>query len=234
MRHMLVLILCATVSSFLLPVLDDSLVPFNSFRLTSSSSSLLLFPKSIENFLLGQTEDATAVEQDPHKVLAEYPNLASGNDNIAQARVSILSYLLRWGRLLEEDESMTTPVFCGTAINEERNTTSFKISFRKAPRYMSYNEQKNLEKGKFPDRKGAKIDAWSPGGVELVFDVEGEGRQEAQHLLKLTAQRCDIDGDTVVKVRSEQTIVRRLNEAIRIWSKVREEIKKERNRDSAP
>jgi hypothetical protein len=98
---------------------------------------------------------------------------------------------------------------------------------------LSYNEQNNLEKGKFPDRKGAKIDTWSPGGVELVFvivaDNGGVKQQDENDVLQMVARRCDIDGDTIVKTRSEQTIVRRLNEAIRIWSKVRAEIQQERN-----
>ena len=39
--------------------------------------------------------------------------------------------------------------------------------------------------------------------------------------LQLVASRCGIDDDTVIKVASERTIIRRLEYAIRIWSKAR-------------
>jgi hypothetical protein len=95
---------------------------------------LRLFPKNIEAFLLGTTdacdEDTIKENDDPHKVLAEYQNLASGHQkDITQAQASLLSYLVRWARLLEKDESLTTPVLCGTSEDG-----GFNISFRKAPR----------------------------------------------------------------------------------------------------
>jgi hypothetical protein len=222
------------IDGFLLPVqLPSSALSHCQYAREARLPHLSLFPKNIEAFLLGATgasDEDIKENDDPHKVLAEYFNLASGHKkDIEQAHASLLSYLVRWARLLEKEESLTTPILCGTSEGGGLN-----ISFRKAPRYLSYKEQKNLEKGKFPDRKGAKIDAWSPGGVELVFVVVDDGKHEQQGNennveLQMVARRCDIDGDTIVKARSEQTIVRRLNEAIRIWSKVRAEIQQERN-----
>lgn len=48
---------------------------------------------------------------------------------------------------------------------------SMKLTFRPPKRYLSYKEQKSMEKGVLPDRKGAKVDAWSPGGVELLVSI---------------------------------------------------------------
>lgn len=107
-------------------------------------------------------------------------------------------------------------------------TSYVKISFQKTKRYLSRSEQKGLEKGQVPDRKGGRIDSWSPGGIMLILetvaaesDIKAESYKAARHELRLSAKRCDIDGDTVVKKSSERTIIRRLRDAIRIWNKMR-------------
>jgi hypothetical protein len=106
---------------------------------------------------------------------------------------------------------------------------SMTLKFRPPKRYLSYKEQKSMEKGVLPDRKGAKVDAWSPGGVLLLVHVIEQRNASATSIhnepswqLVLQARRCDIDGDTVIKYSSERAIVRRLKEAMRIWRKVRE------------
>ena len=107
---------------------------------------------------------------------------------------------------------------------------SMTLKFRPPKRYLSYKEQKRMEKGVLPDRKGAKVDAWSPGGVLLLVQVIqlqgppgfGVMTEDPIWQLLLQARRCDIDGDTVIKYSSERAIVRRLKEAVRIWVKVRE------------
>jgi len=120
-----------------------------------------------------------------------------------------------------------------------QKTTGVKLSFRKTKRYLSRNEQRGLEKGVVPDRKGAKIDLWSPGGILLIVETlvpssdrcnsttktghmeDTKSAGDENHRLQLSVKRCDIDGDTVVKVSSENTIVRRLKEAVQIWSNMR-------------
>lgn len=157
----------------------------------------------------------------------------------------------------EGPEKLPTPVFCTPFVpkpwagkdqdeiaklssNENNNdisiddrssvikTSYVKISFQKTKRYLSRSEQKGLEKGQVPDRKGGRIDSWSPGGIILILetvaaksDINAETFEAARHELRLGAKRCDIDGDTVVKKSSERTIIRRLRDAIRIWNKMR-------------
>lgn len=106
---------------------------------------------------------------------------------------------------------------------------SMTLKFRPPKRYLSYKEQKSMEKGVLPDRKGAKVDAWSPGGIQLLVTAleldkkEDQSKKETDCFqLKLEARRCDIDKDTVIKYSSERAIIRRLKEAIRIWIKVRQ------------
>lgn len=154
-------------------------------------------------------------------------------------------------------DKLTTPIFCSrfeaptsppqtgntnresmnhavlltpSAPREEEHivkTSGMKISFRKTKRYLSANEQRGLEKGRMPDRKGAKIDSGSPGGLALLVrtigpaPVDDPAQKAARQRLCLSVTRCDVDGDTVVKAASERTIVRRLKFAVRIWTNMR-------------
>ena len=133
----------------------------------------------------------------------------------------------------------------------EQQQRTMKLVFRPPKRYLSYKEQKSMEKGVLPDRKGAKVDAWSPGGVEITVtttttktttpmdrssrkqaptlhdnpigrhgaEAETEQQTEQRHKLGVVVRRCDIDGDTVIKKTTERAIVRRLEDALRIWKK---------------
>lgn len=112
-----------------------------------------------------------------------------------------------------------------------RSRCSMKLIFRPPKRYLSYKEQKSMEKGVLPDRKGAKVDAWSPGGVEIQVTMRSEveavlgtqtSRKTQRNILGVTARRCNIDGDTVIKKTSERAIVRRLENALRIWGKTQQ------------
>ena len=181
-------------------------------------------------------------------------------DDIAIAHNSLTAFLLEWGRILEKadgSEGLTTPIFCipfspkqppsnnqkivdvayeedvslsASCFEEVIKTSGVKISFRKTKRYLSKNEQRGLEKGQIPDRKGAKIDLWSPGGILLLIQTvscdpstiaTSENAERGGLQLRLLAKRCDIDGDTIVKTSSERTIIRRLHDAIRVWKKMR-------------
>lgn len=202
--------------------LVSSLVVTQKRRSEPCATTLHLLPKKLESFLLGTTDDNDIQEEeDPHKEIVRFPDLARGQEAAAQAQSSLMSYLRQWGKMLEEDDSLTTPVICGSASND-----GMKLSFQKKARYLSYSEQKDLEKGIVPDRKGAKAtDAWSPGGVELLPIITTTDQE-----LQLVVKRCDVDGDTMIKKRSEQTIARRLTEAVRIWQKVRDELQSEKSK----
>ena len=102
-------------------------------------------------------------------------------------------------------------------------TNSIRIMFRPPPRYLSYSEQRDLEKGTLPDRKGAKLDSKSPGGISIMIHTieRRKGSNDIYYELQLVASRCGIDDDTIIKVSSERTIIRRLKYAIRIWKNVR-------------
>ncbi|CAB9522120.1 expressed unknown protein [Seminavis robusta] len=200
--------------------------------------------------------DKDAVEEvDPRQELWAFPSLetASEKGKLDIARESLMNYLQLWARQLQDDpKGLTTPVVaqgfrnCNVTENIEGSTggstgtileaatadyqyASMKLIFRPPKRYLSYKEQRDMEKGVLPDRKGAKVDAWSPGGVELIVKMIPLGSSNdltsaapiPTWRLQLECRRCDIDADTIIKYSSERAIVRRLKEAVRIWEKVR-------------
>lgn len=181
---------------------------------------------------------------DPREILATFELATLSNDADAVAsHESITNYLQLWGRQLElkPDKGLTTPILTSDFENVTKRgyydadpptVTKFALPsevemalrFRPAKRYLSYKEQKGLEKGVLPDRKGGKVDAWSPGGIQLIVGLQtlAENDEGTKVSISLTAKRYEIDGDTVIKFASERAIIRRLKEAVRIWTKVRE------------
>jgi hypothetical protein len=180
--------------------------PIPPKRTSHSSTTLYGFFDRVESMLfLPSTGSETPRESmDPFLVLMEFPDLEEEEDT-STARESLERFLQLWARQLEDDpKGLATPIVVQD-FRANRNTPAIRSM-----------KQRGLEKGVLPDRKGAKVDAWSPGGVELVVSTNADTSR-----LALTARRCDMDGDTVIKQSSERAIVRRLKEAIRIWKKVR-------------
>ena len=194
-----------------------------------------------------KTDETNADIEDPRLLLAEWKNMweetiqLSENEEILNrnataaaiaAEESLANFLEVWARItLPNDKGLTTPVSptkfktnppeVNTTDIHYQTNNSMKLIFRPPKRYLSYKEQKGMEKnGVIPDRKGAKVDAWSPGGVEVeVTMTVTRFSNEEKSILSASARRCNIDGDTVIKKTSERAIVRRLENAIRIWKK---------------
>eukprot|EP00977_Amphora_coffeiformis_P030278 scaffold45806_cov237-Amphora_coffeaeformis.AAC.9 len=172
------------------------------------------------------------------------------DDDVETTRQSLVLFLHQWALQLAHDKNpqntgLATPItvqefkspllYTNNNNNNKRsdndhhhttnNTTlQMKIMFRPPPRYLSYNEQKSMEKGVLPDRKGGKLDSKSPGGIAISISTltakPGTTLQLNPTLLRLVVQRCGVDRDTIVKASSERAIVRRLKEALRIWQRV--------------
>ncbi len=184
-------------------------------------------------------EETVEIVEYDHDILKRNATAAA-----VAAEESLRNFLEVWAKItLPNDSGLTTPVsptkfkinnidhqevINGAYDNSEihyQTNSSMKLIFRPPKRYLSYKEQKSMEKnGVIPDRKGAKVDAWSPGGVEVevamtVTRDSSEAKSKEKSILGVTARRCNIDGDTVIKKTSERAIVRRLENAIRIWKK---------------
>jgi hypothetical protein len=216
---------------------EEVLATFDLRSFNNSSSGLNAAYSSLTNYLQLW---ARQLELQPDKGLTtpitatDFRNATSSSyaflDESSTSSTSVAEH--------EEDSSSMDPLIENHQPMVPPNV-SMTLKFRPPKRYLSYKEQKSMEKGVLPDRKGAKVDAWSPGGIQLLVTVlevpssslslsnqfnDGDDDDEAADRgfqLTLEARRCDIDGDTVIKYSSERAIIRRLKEAIRIWIKVR-------------
>eukprot|EP00586_Coscinodiscus_wailesii_P010485 CAMPEP_0172505272 /NCGR_PEP_ID=MMETSP1066-20121228/185065_1 /TAXON_ID=671091 /ORGANISM="Coscinodiscus wailesii, Strain CCMP2513" /LENGTH=242 /DNA_ID=CAMNT_0013281823 /DNA_START=276 /DNA_END=1004 /DNA_ORIENTATION=- len=218
------------------------------------------FLDRIENLLIGglfpddsQSKGRKGDDYSPTKILACHELFSSPDATEAtKAHDSLELYLRQWARMLQDDTDLTTPVLATSFLPKSPTTTgmetgdgedfeessagrmtAMKVMFRPRKRYMSYNEQKAMEKGVMPDRKGAKLDSLSPGGIEIAVETvvvlasenneEDFRQQKLRHDVRLVARRCGIDSDTVIKFTSERAVIRRMEGAMRVWRKMRAE-----------
>ena len=197
--------------------------PFPNARSSTKHLAMKLVLDTLEDMLF-PTTTTTREEVDPHKQFLQQDFAANDTDT---ARSSLVFFLNQWAMQLATDKPTNNGLSTPITVNEfkpllpfdDNNATTtttlqMKIMFRPPPRYLSYNEQKSMEKGVLPDRKGGKMDSKSPGGMAIVLTTTGD-------VLHLVVQRCGVDSDTVLKASSERAILRRLDEALRIWQKVR-------------
>ena len=55
------------------------------------------------------------------------------------------------------------------------------------------------------------------GGIEIL--VEEVSKKDGKFELRVRAKRCNMDDNTVIKEMSEETILKRLEEAVEAWEK---------------
>ena len=196
-----------------------------------------------------QEELATEIEiEESARLLSSTPSVMTSSTSTSIE--SLTNFLEVWSRIsLQNDKGLTTPVTSSkfkisskgdnnNNDNENIIMMTMKLIFRPPKRYLSYKEQKSMEKnGAIPDRKNAKVDAWSPGGVQIEIIATKLQQQQKQQqrtntrrstnkdkdtrgsTIGIILRRCDIDGDTIIKRTTERAIIRRLDDAIRIWKK---------------
>lgn len=179
---------------------------------------------ALEGILFPTTNGIYVAEDDPHKEFLQQEFVV--DENAERARQSLVFFLNQWSRQLAQDNPQNNGLATPITIHEfktlslhNNSTLQMRIMFRPPPRYLSYLEQKSMEKGVLPDRKGAKLDSKSPGGIAISLITT---TATTPSVLTFVAQRCGVDGDTVIKASSERAIIRRLDEALRIWKKVRD------------
>ena len=86
--------------------------------------------------------------------------------------------------------------------------------------YKSKDEERRLERQRptastSSSNQVTTMKQKKQGGVEIL--VEEVSSKDGVHHLRVRAKRCNMDNDTVVKEMSEETIVKNLEEAVRIW-----------------
>ena len=138
----------------------------------------------------------------------------------------LVEYVQGWADLLADTgKGLTTPVVAEPYINGiSRNCVAkqdgasllFK-STKTGKNYMSSKEEKQREQ-ETGGRGGSSTSAPSrrivrEGGVDVVVELVDDDSPK----LRVRARRCNYANDAVIKELSEQTIVKRLNEAVDVW-----------------
>ena len=135
------------------------------------SQTCLNIWNNLESLLFPEQE---IVQEDPRKILAQWQldeAVSNNEENLTSALSSLTHFLELWAKQLEGDKALATPITSSskfqetlpteTSTNATENASaihlSLKLIFRPPKRYLSYKEQKSMEKGVLPDRKGAKV-----------------------------------------------------------------------------
>lgn len=125
-------------------------------------------------------------------------------------------YLVEWSKMFTNGGiKLTTPVGVET-ISSDDNVRVRLIFKDTNTGYKNRNEES--ESGQYrkvtdETKTKKKEDKKKQGGVEiLVSNPPGAG-------LQVTASRCEVDDDTVIKEMSEETILLELQQAIEVWKR---------------
>jgi hypothetical protein len=117
---------------------------------------------------------------------------------------ALLEYVRQWAKLLE-GEKLTTPF---KVVTSDKGA---KILFTpKEATYKNKSEERAVEEGTADSETKKKPSM--QGGVEIrVEEKNGE--------VVITAKRCNMDEDTMIREMSEETIVDGLKKAMQVWTK---------------
>jgi hypothetical protein len=159
--------------------------------------------------------------------LAVYPKLASSDVKFN----SLSDYIQTWSQLFVTDPKgmrLTTPVqVLPTSLEQpdDKNVVAangVRLVFKStATGYQSKTEQdstggygykKPVNDNAEPATK--KKEEKKEGGVEILVEQLANGE------VRVTAKRCEIDENTMIKEMSEEAIVNELKKAIDAWKKV--------------
>jgi hypothetical protein len=179
-----------------------------------SSSSLFMFGK-----FFGGSDD-----QDGE--LALYPNLATSKTNADDVKFKGLSdYIQTWSNLFETDPKgmgLTTKIkLLPSMVDPDGEivvrSSGVRLVFKSTDTgYKSKTEEgegRNTNQNKDQDQKKKKGKEKLEGGVEILVEKLSSGE------VRVRAQRCDLDEDTMIKEMSEESIISQLGRAIDVWKK---------------
>ncbi len=150
----------------------------------------------------------------------------------------LASYMNEWSDRFNngaKGTGLTTPVtvspsnFIGEdEISTLRQRYGVRLEFKQTntgSSYKSKSEERELERQRPAGASNAPPSKFKPlrqkkeGGVEIICEELSSG--DGQFELRVRAKRCNMDDSTVVKELSEETILKRLGEAVGVWKKER-------------
>ena len=146
--------------------------------------------------------------------------LASFNNKLGSGSKfnTLVEYIRLWSHRFEEGgpaaKRMTTPV--KVVIHDDMpddgvdSCVSVRLLFQKVENtgYKDKDEDEEDEETKAAEKDDDQV---KQGGVELLVE------KLPNDTLRVSARRCNMDGETMVKEMSEETIVKELEEALEVW-----------------
>ena len=149
--------------------------------------------------------------------LAVFSKLASDSDDKYQA---LADYVEKWSKLFETGGiKLTTPVKVVAAepeIDEDSDVVAASgvcLLFQSTNTgYMSKAEEDAAEQGE--PEEAPKKEEKKQGGVEVLVEKLESGE------IRMRAQRCNMDEDTMIKEMSEDAIVTELMKAVDVWKQL--------------
>lgn len=163
------------------------------------------------------------------------PLAQGGVVDVEQKFEQLASYVNEWSNRYKDGAKgtgLTTPVTVSPSKFSPDDTSSTSIRRKFGVRlefkqtntgsaYRSKEEERKMERdipGKSSTASKDQLTTMrqkKQGGVEIL--VEEVVQKEGSHELRVRAKRCNMDDDTVLKEMSETTILKSLEEAVRVW-----------------
>ena len=139
----------------------------------------------------------------------------------------LLEYILGWAEILADSgKGLTTPIQAVKGIQSRSSHLVQKqdgvqllfLPTKTGKNYMSKDEERlrETETGRKAGTAGASMPfrkTVREGGIDVVVEITKEQK------LRLRARRCNYADDAVIKELSEETILKRLQDAMEVWKR---------------
>jgi hypothetical protein len=171
-------------------------------------------------------EDEDNLFWDTAFLILEGPEVWRSED-VGDASVydQLLEYVQGWaGMLSESGKGLTTPVRADNGIRsrsshlvqQQDGVELLFLSTKTGRNYMSKEEERQREQA--TDKQASGISGnfrkrVKEGGIDVVVEITKENK------LRVRARRCNYAEDAIIKELSEETILKRLEDAITVWKK---------------
>jgi len=147
-------------------------------------------------------------------------------ENLSGPKEQLVEYLKEWAELMPDYKRLTTPVRVEVStqppnayekVSERAGVSLLYMPTNTGKAYLSKEEERVREQQTGSSSSGGAKNNLQmkkmkkEGGVEVLTEVTSDGE------LRVRARRCNMGDDTVVKEISEETILKRLEEAIKVW-----------------
>jgi len=164
---------------------------------TTTPSSLFLFGGVFGN----EDKDDDKI----HKELALYHDFPMSQLD------SLTIYIQEWAQLFQQGSlGLTTPVMVKSVPG------GAQILFRKVKSgYQDKNKKSGDNDGKEKKEKKNEI---KQGGVEILVESMVDDTTTTPSI-QVRAKRCQVEEDTMIKEMSEESIVKELDKAMKVWKK---------------